>query len=1276
MADPNASARDSTPPRKRRRWVLRATLVTGAFLVALIGGGYSFLAGQSGIDLVVRELVARSGGALAIDGATGSLFDTVRIRRITWQGPDTQASAHEVALTWNPLALLSRGIVVDGLGAQRLVLETNVATGDVPLPASTALPIEVRIERLGIGELDWRVGASRDTIRGIAFGYAGGAQGHRISDATFVAGQGAIAGNATLGASAPFAIAGRLKAKGDAGLKGTDADIVLGGSLAELAIDATGTRGTARFTGRALLAPLAAVSLREATLDASGIDLAHFHPALPATELQVTLRARPDGGALAGTIEAANVTIGSIDAGRAPLRTLSARFVWRDDTLSFDAMAATLDGGGAISGQGNIPLGTAGGGGSWALLLRDIDLKRIYAPMVATRLSGRINADLGRAEQRIRGDISDRTQQGGIALDFSAVVTAEAVVVQRFRARSGKGELAGRGRVAFEGERPFDLDATALRFDPAAYGAFPAGALDGRIAAKGTLAPAWRVHTDIALAQGSRLAGVAVAGTARGTLTRDAVRDAVIDLSAGRARLTVTGSVGGGGTMGKGDSAERVGITLDAPNLAELAPLLPPSLLRSLAGTLHAKAILTGLPPRGGIELDVDGSQLVTPIGNFATLHASLKGTTAEHAVTLALKNDDFDVTLSAHGALDMPPGAGGGAAWAAAAWKGTLDALENRGTWALRLAAPATIEAARTRIRVGATRLSVADGNVRLADFAWDDGRIATSGSFAGVPLATVARLSGRTLPLLSTVTLGGEWALSASPRLSGTLAVRRESGDVFFLRNATSDSTIAAGISALDALARFNDDALDATATFRSTRGDKADAKVSVGTIAGAPPGRIAPEAPLEFTASGDIPSLQFLQPWIGSAAVVSGRMHFDVAARGTVANAALSGAVVGEGLRIDAPQYGLHFTNGRIKARAANDRIDIDELTLGAGSGTFRASGAISGLALGGEKPVAKLAWKADRFRAFNRPDLHLVVGGEGTVLAENGRITLSGKLIADEGTIVYLATPDSTLGDDVVVKGWTRPATDRLRVDDLPLVVDLTLDLGNRLMFSGEGIDTRLAGAVRVTSGPNGLVGRGSIRTVRGTYLAFGQQLTIERGQLVFDGRLDNPGLDIVALRKNLAVEAGVTVTGTVKVPVIQLTSNPPVPDSEKLSWLVLGTGTDRTGGGDMAALQAASAALLGAHGKPISASIAQSVGLDNITFKTAERTAPTGTPGAANQVVAVGKRLSDRLSLVYEQGLTIATNALRLEYELTRSLTLRAEAGTVGALGIYFRRTFD
>src|SRR4029450_10747935 len=114
-------------------------------------------------------------------------------------------------------------------------------------------------------------------------------------------------------------------------------------------------------------------------------------------------------------------------------------------------------------------------------------------------------------------------------------------------------------------------------------------------------------------------------------------------------------------------------------------------------------------------------------------------------------------------------------------------------------------------------------------------------------------------------------------------------------------------------------------------------------------------------------------------------------------------------------------------------------------------------------------------------------------------------------------------------------------------------------------AGPAAEAVLRGDIGVASGPSGFTGKGSIRTVNGTYFAYGQRLVIDPGRLVFDGPLDNPGLDIVALRKNLAVEAGVAVTGTVKVPIVQLTSRPQVPDADKLAWLVLGHSLDRAGG---------------------------------------------------------------------------------------------------------------
>ena len=78
----------------------------------------------------------------------------------------------------------------------------------------------------------------------------------------------------------------------------------------------------------------------------------------------------------------------------------------------------------------------------------------------------------------------------------------------------------------------------------------------------------------------------------------------------------------------------------------------------------------------------------------------------------------------------------------------------------------------------------------------------------------------------------------------------------------------------------------------------------------------------------------------------------------------------------------------------------------------------------------------------------------------------------------------------------------------------------------------------------------------------TYTAFGRKLGIENGFLTFNGPVANPGINILAMRRNQQVEAGVQVTGTIQSPVAKLVSEPNVPDNEKLSWLLFGHGTDQ------------------------------------------------------------------------------------------------------------------
>jgi translocation and assembly module TamB len=100
------------------------------------------------------------------------------------------------------------------------------------------------------------------------------------------------------------------------------------------------------------------------------------------------------------------------------------------------------------------------------------------------------------------------------------------------------------------------------------------------------------------------------------------------------------------------------------------------------------------------------------------------------------------------------------------------------------------------------------------------------------------------------------------------------------------------------------------------------------------------------------------------------------------------------------------------------------------------------------------------------------------------------------------------------------------------------------------------------------------------------------------------------------------------------------------------------------------LQAAAGALL-ARGRetPIDQRLARALGLDEVALR--------GTGEVASQVVALGKRLSDRLYISFEQGIGAAASALvKLDFTLTQRVSLRAETGTSSGLGVFYRFSWD
>jgi translocation and assembly module TamB len=190
-------------------------------------------------------------------------------------------------------------------------------------------------------------------------------------------------------------------------------------------------------------------------------------------------------------------------------------------------------------------------------------------------------------------------------------------------------------------------------------------------------------------------------------------------------------------------------------------------------------------------------------------------------------------------------------------------------------------------------------------------------------------------------------------------------------------------------------------------------------------------------------------------------------------------------------------------------------------------------------------------------------------------------------------------------------------------------------------------------------------------VNGVYEAFGAKLTIEQGILAFQGPLDNPGLNIIAMRREREVEAGVQVTGNVRVPRIDLVSSPNLPEEEKLSWLVFGHGSSTTSGSGNQAQAAMQVAATGLLNKMGSSEVASGLGLNTLSLGASNTGALAG-----QQVVTIGKEISSKLSVGYEQSLAGIGGIVKLTYELSRNWSVAFLGGSSTGLDILYSNRFD
>ncbi len=1216
---------------------------------------------EEALQWAARQLAEQTAGMVVLEDVRGSLLGPISIGKARYEDPDLRITAERVELKWELVALAVRphAVRITDLAVARVeIASLSESEGPAEIPGTLRVPVALTVDRAAVGELVYTSGDTRVEARKVELAYAVDAREHRLTIERAESDLGVLAGRAMLGVDAPFPVDGVLSLSGRFDAYPYRLGGTLAGTLGELRLVAANSEPPLVAQVDAIVTPFEAVPVRQATVRAESLDVRSFDEGFPATDLKVDLNVRPlPDGRFVGDFGVVNRSAGTLDRQRVPLAEAAGRFEGTPDNLALDGLTIDLGQGGRLTGRGGVTDGRL----HFDLTTTALDLRGLDGKLTQTRLAGTIALKLAQDAQTLTVDLA----QQGYRIEGEAVHQNQEIDLRSARIRAKGGELALKGRVALTGTQAFRAEGSVSRFDPSAFGDFPPAMLNGSFTAAGSLAPQWSARVNLTVAESSRWRAARLAGGATFEVNEQRIADADAALRVGANRLYAKGSFGGPG--------DRLTWNLELTEPAVIDP--------RLTGRLVAGGVLEGTQAQPGGSFTVDGKGLrwgselsiaeVSGSGSVArglagdigltvqardvksgTQHledASViaTGTLPQHEIKLAAAGSGLDASARLVGGWSAKTG-----------WSGRVATLENRGQYPVQLLEPATLEVAADRLVLGASRVGFGDGMLEVAGVRRIGGTLETSGEFTGIAAAYLLTLAQGADAVDTTLKLGGRWDLRADQHLDCTLEVARESGDVLL----PTRPAIALGVTQLALAARCVDDQLharfDAVGSEIGTVSAEVDTRLS---RRGAAWG-IAGTAPLQLAARANMPSLAWVGAFADDAITVAGKLDATVTANGTVAAPGLQGTVTGSGLELGLPEEGVFLDRGTLRGTFEANRFVLDDLTLRGGDGTLTATGAYE-FGAGGD---LKLAVVADRLALLSRPDQKLVVSGNIDGAIVDGALKATGKVTADSARIEVVPSRAPTLSSDIVIKGQETEAprrSGRTLAD-----IDLELDLGKQFYVNAFGLDGRLAGSIRLRARDRELpTATGSIRVAQGYYTAFGQRLTVERGIVTFSGPIDNPGVNALAMRKNQAVEAGVSVTGTLRAPTVKLVSVPEVPDTEKLSWLMLGRAPDPNAR-DNEALTAAAASLIAAGGTSLLGVGTKGLGIDSVGMRSEGTT--------SEQVVSFGKRISDNVYLTYERSVSGAINLTRVRYLLSPRWSVEAATGTSDAIDVFFTLFFN
>ncbi|MCK9619237.1 MAG: translocation/assembly module TamB domain-containing protein [Methylobacter sp.] len=410
-----------------------------------------------------------------------------------------------------------------------------------------------------------------------------------------------------------------------------------------------------------------------------------------------------------------------------------------------------------------------------------------------------------------------------------------------------------------------------------------------------------------------------------------------------------------------------------------------------------------------------------------------------------------------------------------------------------------------------------------------------------------------------------------------------------------------------------------------------------------------------------TGSVVNFAWLSPFVPQLSNIKGDLKADLTLQGRTDKPDVNGTLRFTGGSVDIAGLGVGIRDIRLQALPSSsaERIQLSG-SAKSGQGYIQLDGFAT------LQGTGEFMLIGTNFEVAKLPEAQITVSPELKAAFTETERKVTGKLKIPKAILQMSQLPENAVkvSSDEVILG--EQEADREVAAVIPVDADIDIELGKQVSFSGQGLKTDLSGKLKMTQTGQTTAMYGDVNMDKAQYKSYGQDLTVRKGKILFNGPVDKPWLDVEAIRvsKDKTVTAILNLSGPLDAPKTRIYSEPALPEEEALAYLITGGPLNQVSQaeGDMVA----SAAL--SYGASKASWIASKLGIGELEVEQGKTLQDT--------MASVGRYLTPNLYVGTKVGLFNRQVVLVLKRKLTKTLNVETQTGTSQRIKFNYEKETD